>query len=489
MNTLTATGLCLVASRYNFQVPTREGPLLFNAASGAVLSVDGADGARLATLICVGTDPGVDIGEITPEDVMNDLLAGGFLVDAGTDELAANRARYWKARTQTPVVLTITTTMDCNLGCYYCYEDRSNDALSITDVEAIVSLAAKRVSDRQRLHVDWYGGEPLMNVEFMEAASAALQHYCAQNRIRYSASVISNGTCWPSDVAAFVARHSLSQVQVSFDGMRANHNRRRRYRRGHEPSKDASSFDLAVELVDRLTRCVRVDVRFNIDRGNKDDLLPFLDFARRRGWFNGAHPAAFQPARLSAYSDRSSFLRQTELSVAEYDALRAQARAAAGGNFAVDESEAPEGFPHPRTSVCAALASDSVVVGADRKLYRCGLQVSEAQRSVGELAEPSRKVALPLFGHRDDVWWDRFDPTVQPRCSRCSFLPVCWGGCPKKHLERDLHALAEQGVYWRRNLARLVAAGVGRAPIDAFEYAELDQFRGGVPPATTCAMG
>ena len=62
--------------------------------------------------------------------------------------------------------LTITTTVDCNLGCYYCYEDRSTDALSREegDVDAIVAMARRMLvgSGKRRLHVDWYGGEPLL---------------------------------------------------------------------------------------------------------------------------------------------------------------------------------------------------------------------------------------------------------------------------------------------------------------------------------------
>ena len=489
MSAAAETRSRLVPSAYNFFVPTREGPLLFNSASGSVLALEGADGERVAALLCAAPPHDLALAEVLPHDALADLHAGGFLVAADSDELATIRERYRNARAETPVVLTITTTIDCNLGCYYCYENRSPDALSAPDVAAIVSLAAERLRGRKRLHVDWYGGEPLMNVEFIEAASSALQSFCASRDVRYGASVISNGTCWPEDVGGFVTRHKLTQVQISFDGLRSNHDRRRRYRAGYAPSPGASSFDRAVALVDRLVDHVRVDVRFNIDRGNQADLLPFLDFAKSRGWFGARHPVTFQPARLSAYPERSSFVRRRELSVSEYDALRAGVRRAARGAFAVDESEAPEGFPRPRTSVCAALARDSVVVGADRKLYRCGLQVSEPHRSVGDLGPARRSVALPLFGGDDASWWDGFDPTTRPRCRCCSFLPVCWGGCPKKHLEGDSHALVEQGAYWRQNLARLVGTGVGRSPVEGFEYSEHDQFRYGMPDATVSCAG
>lgn len=78
------------------------------------------------------------------------------------------------------MALTLTTTLDCNLGCYYCYEDRSADRLAFTDIQTIVALADERLtrSGRRRLHVGWYGGEPLMNIAFMEDSASALQALC-----------------------------------------------------------------------------------------------------------------------------------------------------------------------------------------------------------------------------------------------------------------------------------------------------------------------
>jgi uncharacterized protein len=224
----------------------------------------------------------------------------------------------------------------------------------------------------------------------------------------------------------------------------------------------------------------------NLDSGNQGDLLPFISFMRDRGWFHRPFPAVFQPARLSAYSDRSAFLRVRELSGEAFETMRQTARTAVGGDIAVEESEVPDGFPYPRTSVCAALADDSVVIGAEGGLYRCGLQVGEAHRRVGDITPLSSR-ALPVLiasgggegGGDDAAWWAAFDPTSLPTCQRCSFLPICWAGCPKRHLDHDSHAIAEQGAYWRRNLGRLVAEGVGEEVVGATAFDEQAQFRDG----------
>jgi uncharacterized protein len=469
-------------SRYNFHVPVKDGVLLYNANTGAVLRLLGVDALELAQAL---SGRKVEISEeILGAELYAQLSRCGFVVPVDHDEIAVIRERYHRARRDTPIVLTITTTLDCNLGCYYCYEERSQHRLEAHDIPGIVEFAEERLakSGKQTLHIDWYGGEPLMNIEFMEATSLALQSVCVRRGVKYAASVISNGTCWPNNVGDFVVQHRIQQVQVSFDGLREHHDRRRHYRSGYAPTPDDSSFERAVGLVDKLLDYTRVDIRLNVDRRNSGDVIPFVRFARARGWFGRAFSAKIQLARLAAYSERSGFMRNAELSLDEYDALRGIVRGEVGSEVSVEESEAPDGFPFPKTSVCAALANDSSVLGADAKHYRCGLQVAEPHRAVGQFRTETRSPLTILDNLSDsDVndaeWWMGFDPTILPTCSRCSFLPICWAGCPKKHLEADTHAIAEQGRYWRKNLARLISSGAGVEPEDGFEYSETEQFR------------
>lgn len=462
-----------VASRYNFAVESVDGEaVVFNTLSGAVVRLGGTDAAPLIAAL---EDPTSEFtAEQFPPNLLQQLLSGDFLHAPDCDEVAIVRARYWRARGEAPMVLTITTTMDCNLGCYYCYEERSGDRLAAKDIPAIVALAEERLvsADKHTLHVDWYGGEPLLNLPFLESASDALQALCTRRAVGYSASIISNGSEWPDDAGAFVARNKIRQIQISFDGLKDNHDRRRHYRKAFR-KPGASSFDKAVALVDALVCCARVDLRFNIDRGNANDIMPFIRMARERGWFAAPYPAVFQPARLSAYSGTSQFMREHQLSLEEFDTLRAAIRAEIGDSAKIEESEVPDGFPYPKSWVCGALAGASIVVGAEGLTYRCGLQVGERDRAVGEV----RTTDAAAQHHADASWWDAYDPTQHASCSRCSFLPVCWGGCPKKHLEGDSDAIREQGRYWRNNLPRLIQKAAGFAELRCNAIPESLQFR------------
>jgi uncharacterized protein len=447
-----ATEVWLVPSRYNFSISNSVGEVaIYNARTGALLRLSGATSLQLAG--CLGNPKQKIVSSALPSDLLRSLMVEGFLIDEVFDELAAVRETYWRARGETPMVLTITTTMDCNLGCYYCYEARSHESGKHQNIAEIAAFARAKLqaSNGRSLHVDWYGGEPLLNLSFLEAASYALQDVCRDLNATYVASVVSNGTKWPDDVGSFVTSHRIRQVQISFDGLQHNHDKRRHYRKPYRAA-GASSFAIAVQTVDRLKKHVRVDLRFNLDSKNTYDLVPFVKFARDRGWFEEPYAAVLQPARVSAYSKRSGFLRASELSLERFDELRAVARKLLPEPLRIEESEIPDGYPFPKTSVCAALAKQSQVIGADGLAYRCGLQVGERHRAVGTVFQESGVASPKTFV--DTGWWQEFDPTRLPTCSKCSFLPICWGGCPKKHLEGDEHGTLEQGRYWRTNLPR-----------------------------------
>ena len=92
-------------------------------------------------------------------------------------------------------------------------------------------------SSRRAVHLDWYGGEPLLNAGFIEYASERIQAHVASRGLAYSASIISNGTGWPDDPLAFVQRHAIREVQISFDGDQEQHDRYRAFR-----TEQGSSF-------------------------------------------------------------------------------------------------------------------------------------------------------------------------------------------------------------------------------------------------------
>ncbi len=469
------------ASAYNFALPIPDDCwLLFNARTGNIIDLTGPHAYALAQSL-TGQDHDDEI--VVDSASLHLLTAQEFLLEDSFDELAAIRRTYWEARKNAPVVVTITTTLDCNLGCFYCYEERSPDSLDAQDIPSILRKIAGLLegSTRGSLHVDWYGGEPTLNLPFLEQASLAIQNLCSTLGIRYTASIISNGTSWPEDVEQFIEGHRIRQVQITFDGLRANHNHRRRFTGKNDCER--SSFDEAASLVSKLVHLCRVDIRYNIDNRNRTDFIPFVEFALAQGWFHAKFRATFQPARVAAYTEKSRFVERIGLPDHEFHELKKQASSLLPPE-AMEEPETPSGYAAPKTSVCAALSNNAIVIGADRRTYRCGLQVSEKQRAVGTLKQETFRILNNESLTTDERWWAEFDPTKLATCSVCSFLPICLGGCPKKQLERDTNALDAQSMYWRQHLPRLICK-TGNIPEVAWQFTEHDQFRLAPPSLAT----
>ena len=461
------------ASIYNFAVPKADDAwLLFNARTGKMLNLDGP---KISSLVknLMGSEEAEEV-EIDRES-LELLTRGQFVVDDTFDELAAIRSVFWSARNDAPVVITITTTLDCNLGCFYCYEERSGDSLGEHDIPSILRNASDLLlnSGKRKLHVDWYGGEPTLNLPFLEATSSQIQSLCASLGVTYSASIISNGTAWPRDVRDFIKRHRIRQVQITFDGMKKTHDQRRRFTRKSDLGR--SSFEEASSLISELVNECRVDLRYNMDNRNKSEFISFVEFAVQQGWFAAKHRATLQPARVAAYTEKSRFVDRIGIPIGEFEALKKRAVPLLPMGT-MEEPETISGYATPKTSVCAALSKNAIVVGADQRTYRCGLQVSEPHRAVGNLNSSPFQILSNQDSPSDDLWWDGFDPTTLASCSACSFLPICLGGCPKKQLERDQEALDAQSIYWRDNLARLICK-TANIPEIPFRFGEQEQFR------------
>ena len=142
--------------------------------------------------------------------------------------------------------LTLNLTSSCNLRCVYCWNDHGKYSNSIflkgntkspekrnTGVRMPVAIAFKAVDTLVKLRgndkdlvVDFYGGEPLLNMETLMATV----DYCRVNQSKWKVNfhflLATNGTL----LTPFVAKELLKkgvQVAVSIDGPKAVHDNNR----------------------------------------------------------------------------------------------------------------------------------------------------------------------------------------------------------------------------------------------------------------------
>lgn len=404
-------------------------------------------------------------------EVFPEFLRGRFFVPADEDELEFLRRRNEFTRKNDPFLVTITTTLDCNFDCYYCYEDKSPVYLSRERCDQILSYIAEKIEDKGhgKLYTDWYGGEPMLNPDAIEYFSARAIEYCARQGIGYSSAMISNGTHWPEDARGFAERNRLNHVQITLDGPERHHNARRGYKKGHE--QEQTSFDAVVATIDRLLGSTRIYLRINVDPGVGRSALELLDLFLEHGWL--APGAKLYPylAPIGPMTEHCGFIGTSEKFQSfqeEFEEIKREFQRQVALHLDAKGVEHLQIYPATRRMNCAAVGDNSVVFGPDGLMYKCGLDVGIAEQafdSLPPLSEAPRQerrsspfVILkesPAVGSKAHPY-HTYDPFTHDRCSQCQYLPICMGGCPKTQFEGNEFYLARRSAYWEENFEGLI---------------------------------
>ena len=389
-----------------------------------------------------------------------------MFVPEDLDERADLRSAYTRHRSDAPFFVTITTTLDCNMRCYYCYQKEGElNYLSPDMCDAIIDWTKAEIEKHgyPRIYVDWYGGEPMLNQEVIERFSAAIIPFCAARGVSYKASLISNGTSWPEDPVGFVTRNAIHNVQFSLDGPERHHNKRR----GTIDPKAAAgartaSFDTVMSTVGSLIGSTRIYLRVNVDPWVGWDCLEVIDDCAQRGWL--APDTRFYPyvAVINAMTEHCGFIAKAKqfdkfydefnsIQLAFYEKLRA---------FRDETSlEIVQYYPNRITINCAAVNNHAIMFGPNGRMYKCGLDVGDHHRAHATLgldgavtANAAEAGPAVLAADR----WDRYDPFTHPTCRECQYLPVCMGGCPKAQIEQDTPQIKAHSEFWEANFDRIV---------------------------------
>lgn len=120
------------------------------------------------------------------------------------------------------------TTMECNLNCLYCFHEQRSELL--TPDKAVSYLEKLKPKMSERCLINFFGGEPLLNFETIEAVVL----YAKRNNLNYSFSLSTNGTVYDEKIFNFLKENDF-QVQVSMDGDKETQDA---YRGGYDVIKD-----------------------------------------------------------------------------------------------------------------------------------------------------------------------------------------------------------------------------------------------------------
>lgn len=146
------------------------------------------------------------------------------------------------------------TTQRCNLKCKYCiYGDeyyshtRSETAVDIelgtakNTIDYIKSLVSGR--SKKEITIGFYGGEPLLNFNFIKDTLQYSQKSFPGWKLRYT--VTTNGTIYSPEIVDFLVKHDF-MVLVSLDGPKESNDSKRIFKNG------TGTYDAIIENLQRI---------------------------------------------------------------------------------------------------------------------------------------------------------------------------------------------------------------------------------------------
>lgn len=162
--------------------------------------------------------------------------------------------------------VVLQVTQSCNLRCEYCvysgaYQNRTHTQLQMSESTAkkAIDFLISHSSDTSTLMISFYGGEPLLRVDFLKMCVDYAKTQGEGKEIVFN--LTTNGTLLDDSVVDFLAQNKVS-VMISLDGPEPIHDYHRRF------VKDSSgSFHVLQENVLRLKErhpeYFSTSVRFN----------------------------------------------------------------------------------------------------------------------------------------------------------------------------------------------------------------------------------
>ena len=330
-----------------------------------------------------------------PEN-LKDIIEEGF--SSRGDEVESLMAYALNKNVLEP---TLLLTYNCNFDCIYCFQRgfRSNSSVSEEVVRGFINYVRKNERGR-KVRVTYFGGEPLLELRKIEEISQQLQD------LRYTFSVVTNGSLLTPSVVERLLGLGLTHVQVTLDGPEEVHDRRRYFTGGR------GSFNVILGNLQKVQDKVNVVLRINIDSKNLNEVEQLLRELSSRGITN---------VRLDPHLVHSNLYRH------EYWENLIPSSKEAEVLFNFWEKAEKHGFQVPqdvfRLGICVAHVDEDIVVDPMGNIYPCWAFTGNPRYVKARLlANGEVEVLKPELGARSVL-------KVMKSCTDCPFLPMCMGGC------------------------------------------------------------
>jgi uncharacterized protein len=460
----------MILSRYCKIYPHREDPdslILFSTKTASIITVP-------ESMI-----EEIEKGNISEEE-KETLLKLGFLVndaDEESEEMLVFMDELNVLNKKFSAILVMN--LDCNLACRYCFEGSRKGRFYMTQETADLfidfvknkylhvyntlpsnptikgwehtpaplsrgdfssPLMGNDRGERRLLEdikITFYGGEPLLSTELIIYLSERLKSLAEDKNIKYSASLITNGTLLTRNVVEKLKPLGLKIASITLDGPKEVHDQFRPFKPGK------GTFDAIVRNINEVCDIIDVQLGGNFTQENYREFPFLLDYLMDNGLTPDKIPyVKFDPVFKESKGIAPPDFHEGCGSINEpwlFDA----------GIF-LREEILKRGYCTQKImpSPCMMELKDNLVVNYEGSFYKCPGLIGRERFMVGDLNTGIEEYRM---SHNLDNWRNE-------ECLNCSYLPLCFGGCRYMKLvqDGDINGVACKRLYFDETLKAFI---------------------------------
>jgi uncharacterized protein len=197
---------------------------LFNSLREKFFALD----VNLKGLMLAGSHDTSVIEDAHP-DLYKYLASEDFIIPDNMDEVSeCIQMVNKKFSSDKHLRITINPTLDCNLRCWYCYENHhKGSCMEAKTIDALMKFIEGRAQSEslKKIQLSFFGGEPLLKYnQVVKPIVEGCGDICRKHNKSFMVSFTTNGVCLTSAVVRELKELSPEvSVQVAFDGNRTLH--------------------------------------------------------------------------------------------------------------------------------------------------------------------------------------------------------------------------------------------------------------------------
>lgn len=370
--------------------------------------------------------------ESLPSEIVANLIKSEFYVPEDEDELneiLRNNIMSVKHIDKETLSYVIQPSGNCQLGCHYCGQLHTNKVMKKDVLDLIYQRIESKTNELEetlkKMNITWYGGEPLTGLSALSELSSKLIALAKDKNLKYSSNIVSNAlNLKVSTFEKLVNDFQITDFQITVDGMKEFHNKRRFLKSGEE------SFDIIIENIKNIVKTdlykekANINLRCNVDQENKENVLDFIDYLAEEEilpyvsfYVSPIHDWGDNKATIKGISNEEFAELEIEVMMKLLD-LKTRFKKMI--------------IPQRNTRPCMVVSKTSEVLDAFGNVSTCW------EVPYTPYYENSDYYAGNLLKNKDISSdnvimrnWFKEIPTNKSWCKTCKFLPLCGGACPK----------------------------------------------------------